>query len=153
MPERLNDVLKEDKAVLHTFPVVLKENESDGCPPEEDFKKKALEAAALARLVPDTELKKLTTRVHAGRGGPLRPYGDRHGILAETPAGLEQFVRENAYFLWQQEGYPEGRAEEHWHRAHEQHIRERAYILWHQEGCPEGRAEEHWYRVKNFETP
>ncbi len=26
----------------------------------------------------------------------------------------------------------------------EQRIRERAYFLWQQEGCPEGRAEAHW---------
>ena len=26
----------------------------------------------------------------------------------------------------------------------EQRIRERAYYLWQQEGCPEGRAEAHW---------
>jgi hypothetical protein len=26
----------------------------------------------------------------------------------------------------------------------ERRIRERAYLLWQAEGCPEGRAEEHW---------
>jgi hypothetical protein len=29
----------------------------------------------------------------------------------------EQIVRETAYFLWEREGRPEGRAEDHWARA------------------------------------
>jgi hypothetical protein len=29
----------------------------------------------------------------------------------------ERSIRERAYFLWEQEGRPEGRAEEHWHQA------------------------------------
>ena len=28
--------------------------------------------------------------------------------------GLEQLIRERAYALWQEEGRPDGRAEEHW---------------------------------------
>ena len=29
----------------------------------------------------------------------------------------------------------------------EQRIRERAYEIWENEGCPEGRGEEHWQRA------
>jgi hypothetical protein len=29
--------------------------------------------------------------------------------------------------------------------AHEQRIRERAYFIWKNEGCPEGRHELHWW--------
>ncbi len=72
--------------------------------------------------------------------------------LSETKQGLDQIVREHAYILWQQEGCPEGRADEYWHRAHDQHLRERAYALWQQEGCPEGRADECWHRTREFET-
>lgn len=32
----------------------------------------------------------------------------------EDPTGR---IREHAYFMWEQEGRPEGRAEEHWHAA------------------------------------
>ncbi len=31
--------------------------------------------------------------------------------------GLEQLIRERAYALWQEEGRPDGRAEEHWQMA------------------------------------
>ncbi|WP_424140533.1 DUF2934 domain-containing protein [Roseomonas chloroacetimidivorans] len=42
----------------------------------------------------------------------------------KTAAGLtspeikEERIRERAYFLWVAEGRPEGRANEHWERAH-----------------------------------
>ncbi len=29
----------------------------------------------------------------------------------------QRAVRERAYFLWEREGYPEGRALHHWHQA------------------------------------
>ncbi|HEY0568323.1 MAG TPA: DUF2934 domain-containing protein [Xanthobacteraceae bacterium] len=32
----------------------------------------------------------------------------------------EQLIRERAYHLWLQDGCPEGRADYHWHVAHEQ---------------------------------
>ena len=28
---------------------------------------------------------------------------------------------------------------------------ERAYALWEREGCPEGKADEHWFRTRAFE--
>ena len=49
--------------------------------------------------------------MHVSRGGQLTPYGDPHGVLAETKAGLDQVVRERAYLLWEQAGRPEGRAD------------------------------------------
>jgi hypothetical protein len=33
----------------------------------------------------------------------------------------EEAVRLTAYFLWEQEGYPEGKAQDFWYRAYEQH--------------------------------
>jgi hypothetical protein len=32
----------------------------------------------------------------------------------------EQLIRERAYHLWMQEGCPEGRADHHWHLAHQE---------------------------------
>ena len=29
----------------------------------------------------------------------------------------EEKIRERAYGIWEEEGYPHGRAEDHWHRA------------------------------------
>jgi hypothetical protein len=34
----------------------------------------------------------------------------------------------------------------------DQHLRERAYILWQQDGSPEGRAEEYWNRTHDFQA-
>ena len=49
--------------------------------------------------------------------------------MTETnPCGdysFEQAVRETAYFLWEQDGKPSGREQEHWCCALEQHLRER----------------------------
>jgi hypothetical protein len=44
------------------------------------------------------------------------PWGD--------PA-FEQAVRETAYFLWEQDGRPQGREQEYWYRALERTLRER----------------------------
>jgi hypothetical protein len=96
MAERLVDVEKRGSRLLHTFPVTT------SAPPteEEPYKQKALEAAANAKLIPSEELESLDARIHAGRGGQLTPFGDPHGVLAETKEGLDQVVRERAYLLW-----------------------------------------------------
>ncbi len=38
---------------------------------------------------------------------------------------FEQAVRETAYFLWEQDGRPNGREQEYWFRALERALRER----------------------------
>ena len=112
MPERLVDVDNRRAEVLHTFPVTL-----SPLADEEAFKQKALEAAGHAKLVPNEELERLNAKMHVSRGGQLAPYGDPLGVLAETKEGLDQFVRDQAYFLWEQAGRPEGRADDFWHQA------------------------------------
>jgi len=148
MPEKLVDV-KAGERLLHTFPV--RTGDGTGEPREEDFKKKALEAAANAKVVPNEELESLSARMHVSRGGPLEPNWDPLGVLAETREGLDQVVRERAFLLWEQAGRPAGMAEEFWCRAQDQRWRERAYALWEREGCPEGKADEHWHRIVDFE--
>jgi Protein of unknown function (DUF2934) len=122
-------------SLLHTFPVTT------SAPPteEEPYKQKALEAAANAKLVPNEELESLEAKIHAGRGGQLTPFGDPHGVLAETKEGLDQVVRKRAYLLWEQAGCPEGRAEDFWHQAQHQRFSERAYALWERDGCRKAR--------------
>ena len=97
------------------------------------------------------ELGSLNAKMHIGRGGQLTPYGDPHGVLAETKAGLDQVVREHAYLLWEEAGRPEGCADNFWHKAQSERFRERAYALWEREGCPQGKADEHWLRTRAFE--
>jgi hypothetical protein len=150
MAERLVDVVDSTNTVVHTYPITI--GASGDVPKDDQYEKKASEAAAHAELVPDADLKSLTARMHVSRGGALTPYGDDRDVLSETKKGLDQAVREQAYFLWQQDGCPDGRAEEYWHRAHEQQLRERAHILWQQEGRPEGRADEFWRRTREFEA-
>jgi hypothetical protein len=147
MPERLVDVETQGFNLLHTFPVTILAPASE----EEAFKVKALEAAGNAKLVPNEELESLNAKMHVSRGGQLTPYGDPHGVLAETKAGLDQVVRERAYLLWEQAGRPDGRANDFWHQAQNQRFCERAYALWEREGCPEGKADEHWLRIRAFE--
>jgi hypothetical protein len=149
MAERLVDVLNDNETVLHTFPVVV--GTSVPKPSDTNFQEKALSAAAHAQLVPTPELENLSARMHVTRGGAVTPFGDSHHVLMETKAGLDQIVRERAYTLWEQEGRPEGRADDHWHRAHEQRLRERAYRIWEQEGRPDGQADRHWHWTCGFE--
>ena len=148
MPKHLVDV-KTGERVLHTFPVTISDRTAETG--EDGFKKKALEAAANAKLVPNKELETLSASMHVSRSGPLEPYLDPLGVLAETKAGLDQVVRERAFLLWEQAGRPDGRADEFWYQAQYQRWCERAYALWEREGCPEGKADEHWYRTFNFE--
>jgi hypothetical protein len=152
MAERLVDVktdVKTGERVLHTFPVTVSDRSAETG--EDCFKKKALEAAANAKLVPNKELERLSADMHVSRGGPLEPHADPLGVLAETKEGLDQVVRERAFLLWEQAGQPEGRAEEFWYQAQYQRWCERAYALWEREGCPEGKSDDHWYRTLNFE--
>ena len=37
--------------------------------------------------------------------------------MPETDHSNEQTVRDRAYFIWEHEGRPEGRAYDHWYRA------------------------------------
>lgn len=148
MPEKLVDV-KAGERLLHTFPVRAGDRTAE--PREEDFKRKALEAAANAKVVPNEELDSLSARMHVSRGGPLRQNTDPLGVLAETKEGLDQVVRERAFLLWEEAGRPDGRADEFWYQAQNQRWRERAYALWEREGRPDGKAEEHWYRTLDFE--
>jgi hypothetical protein len=54
----------------------------------------------------------------------------------------EEDVRLTAYFLWEQDGYPEGRAQEYWYRAWAQHRRMRACDEELQQNAPPPEREE-----------
>jgi hypothetical protein len=64
MTEKLVDILNASGNVIHTYPVTLDSRD------DADFRKKGLEAAASAQLIPDAELWALTARIHRGREGP-----------------------------------------------------------------------------------
>ena len=115
MKECLIDVLNARDTVLHVFPITV-ENQ-DGTPRPVNPEREALELAAAMQIVPETEA--LHARPHICRGGQLLPYGDLVEVKHEMGERFERRVRERAYFLWQQEGCSENRADEHWHKARE----------------------------------
>lgn len=53
-------------------------------------------------------------------------------------------LRQTAYFLWEQDGRPEGRAFDYWLKAKNSLLREMAYDRWLAEGEPIGRDDEIW---------
>lgn len=109
MKECLIDVLNVRNTVLHVFTIAVEDetgNSKAGDPEHE-----AVELARRMELVPEAEADGLHARPHVGRGGQLMPYADA------LKTKIEQCARKRAYFLWQQEGCPEDRAEEHWQRA------------------------------------
>lgn len=57
---------------------------------------------------------------------------------------LAQAVRATAYFLWEQDGRPEGRSFDYWLKAKEIHLRQIAYDRWLEEGQPAGRDLDIW---------
>jgi len=117
MKECLVDVLNDRGTVLHVFPIAVEGQ--DGAPKAVNPEHEALRLAALMQLAPEDAADTLHTRPHVGRGGPLTPYGDVLELRLQKFERAEQQTRERAYFLWRQEGCPEGRADEHWHRARE----------------------------------
>jgi hypothetical protein len=150
MAERLVDVLDRSGVVLHTYPITL--GEFGDTADDAAYGAKALEAAAHGRLVPNNDLQSLTAKIHVSRSGQMSSYGDNVQGDSETKVGLEQAIRERAYALWEQDGRPENRSEEYWHRALDEHLRERAYALWQRDGSPPGRADEYWERVIQFQA-
>lgn len=117
MKECLVDVLNARETVLHVFPIVVEDE--DGSPKHVDPEHEALRLASDLHLVPEAEVESLHTRPHVSRGGPLTPYGDVLVTRCQMQERAEQRIRERAFLLWQQEGCPENRAEEYWHRARE----------------------------------
>ncbi len=111
MNERLVDVLDSRDRVLHIFPIPVQDQPD--AQQEATCVQEALNAATHLHLVPEAEMGSLQARLHVSRGGQLTPFGDVLQIRTE------QRLRTRAYFLWQQEGFPENRADAHWHQARE----------------------------------
>ncbi|QQR41068.1 DUF2934 domain-containing protein [Devosia rhizoryzae] len=63
--------------------------------------------------------------------------------MQKNTAVAEQ-IRQTAYFLWEQDGRPEGRAMDYWLRAKAMHQRQMAFDRWLAEGTPPDRSAEHW---------
>ncbi len=61
-----------------------------------------------------------------GRGSsylPGTPQGTQQGAPPAREHDPEHYLRERAYFLWEREGRPEGRALEFWERAYREEAR------------------------------
>ena len=110
----LVDVLDVHDRVLHVFPIAVTARDGTG---EAECVQEAVRAAAHLHLVPEKETESLRGRVHVSRGGQLTPLGDVLQVRQQTQERVEQRIRTRAYFLWQREGFPEHRADEHWYQA------------------------------------
>jgi hypothetical protein len=53
----------------------------------------------------------------------------------------EEAVRLTAYFLWEQDGRPEGGAERYWFRALKRHMQQEIYDAWLEEDVRDGEGE------------
>ncbi|MBJ6989140.1 DUF2934 domain-containing protein [Devosia sp. MC521] len=62
---------------------------------------------------------------------------------------MAERVRQTAYFLWEQDGCPEGQAMDYWLKAKGAHQRQLAYDRWLAEGTPPGRSSSHWYAAES----
>lgn len=113
MKNSLVDVLNDRGTVLHVFPIAVEDE--NGAPKAVDPVREALRLAAIMQIVPEAEA--VHARPHVSRGGPLMPYSDVLETRLQRLDRIERRIRERAYFLWQQEGCPENRADEHWRRA------------------------------------
>jgi Protein of unknown function (DUF2934) len=80
----------------------------------------------------------------AGRGRWPAPVTAGDGAMYKNTL-LAESIRRTAYFLWQHDGRPEGRALDYWLRAKDMHLRQLAYDRWLAEGTPVGRADAHWH--------
>lgn len=54
----------------------------------------------------------------------------------------EEAIRLTAYFLWEQDGRPEGRHDSYWLRAREMHARQRTFDGLLKDGPDEGNRDE-----------
>jgi len=57
---------------------------------------------------------------------------------------IAERIRQTAYFMWEQDGRPEGKAMVYWLRAKEALIRQLAYDRWLAGGAPPDRSELFW---------
>ena len=60
-----------------------------------------------------------------------------HPCQPEDDPDFLESVRLTAYFLWEQDGSPEGRAEEYWGRALAKHRNALTYDRWLDDGQPD----------------
>ena len=61
---------------------------------------------------------------------------------------MAEQIRRTAYFLWEQDGRPEGQSMAYWLRAKQALIRQLAYDRWLQEGTPPDRSDLHWVEAE-----
>ncbi|MBB4052033.1 hypothetical protein GGR20_001675 [Devosia subaequoris] len=59
-------------------------------------------------------------------------------------SAIAEQLRQTAYFMWEQDGRPEGQAMAYWLRAKEALVRQFAYDRWLAGGAPPDQAELFW---------
>lgn len=89
-----------------------------------------LYAVVAAEPIPP-ELMQLLAGLEGAEPTPQEPAADQPAEkdISASDDGFEQRVRERAYFLWLEEGCPEGRTLEHWMLAFTQQVAQEASEL------------------------
>lgn len=80
----------------------------------------------------------------------MKADSEAGGEPQDDPPVDDDAVRRTAFFLWEQDGKPEGKELAYWERALEQYIRQLAYDRWLAEGGADGRAEAHWQEAERL---
>jgi Protein of unknown function (DUF2934) len=69
------------------------------------------------KLKEEWAAQELKGNVHRAAGDAKAAVKDWKNKAAAAADDLQSKIRERAYRIWQQEGSPEGRAQDHWHQA------------------------------------
>jgi hypothetical protein len=86
---------------------------------------KAADEAVVKALQPDRGGEGVGSEHHGRPAWQVHgdPEGERHDAALVGGHEPEHHLRERAYFLWEREGRPEGRAHEFWYRARQEEAR------------------------------
>ncbi len=92
-------------------------------------------------------------RVHDRQLATIEFLKRRQRFSLEHPLVSHSAIAESAWFIYENTGYPQGHALDHWLQAeHEQQEHEaialRAWLIYENAGHPQGRALDHWLRAE-----
>lgn len=92
-------------------------------------------------------------RVHDAQLAKIEFLKRRQRFSLDHPRASHSAIAERAWFIYQNAGYPQGHALDHWLQAeHEQQEHEaialRAWLIYENAGHPQGRALDHWLRAE-----
>ena len=146
MPERLVDVEKQGSKVLHTFPNHDQRPRCGG-----GVQGEGVGSGGQCEVGPQRGTRESERQDACQPRRPTDPIRRSAWCAGRDQGGPGPGRSRARLFALGASGRPDGRAGDFWHQAQHQRFSERAYALWEREGCPEGKADEHWLRIRAFE--